>query len=153
MRLDASALTRLERVFDLQMWAFGCDARHPDGNLFARRGMRCAPPAPGAATSSTWSELRAGLHVALCSTGVDVAREGRTLSLQRGPLERQLRGQPPAMLSELAMWILRWEAWVDAVAGATWRDEALASRRRPAPWNGAGLRSEWSRFVRDFAAT
>ncbi len=142
--LDARALTRLERVFDLQMWAFGCDARHPRGNLFAARGMRCTPPPPGAARSSVWSEAAGACVVELCSTGVTVTREGRSLRLERGPLGPQLRAQPLELLPELAQWVLGWERWVDENAGASWRDETLASRRRPAPWSTSGLRAEWN---------
>ncbi len=142
--LDARTLTRLERLFDLQMWAFGCDARHPGGNLFARRGMTCTPPPPGAAVSSTWHEVQGALTISLASTGVTVTRGRESLLLQRGPLEPQLRHQPIELLSDFAAWVLAWEAWVDTTAGASWRDEALSSRRRPAQWNTAGLRAEWA---------
>lgn len=136
---DARTLTRLERLFDLQMWAFGCDARHVGGNLFARRGLVRTAPAAGAATSSTWSDAT----VSLSSTGVTVTRGAETLLLQRGPLGPQLRDQPSALLRDFAAWVLEWEAWVATTVGATWRDEALNARTRPAPWNAAGLRAEW----------
>lgn len=142
--LDARTLTRLERVFDLQMWAFGCDARHPQGNLFAKRGMHCTPPPRGSAQSSVWSECDGDCVVALSSTGVHVTRDERSLRLQRGALEPQLRAQSAAMLRDLAAWILEWESWVDEVAGRAWREQALASRTRPAPWNASGLRDQWA---------
>lgn len=136
---DARTLTKWERVFDLQMWAFGCDARHPGGNLFARRGLRRSPPPEGSALSSTWTDG----EVSLSSLGVTVTREGRSLFVQRGPLGPQLRGQPVELLAVLAAWVLSWEAWVGSEVGATWRDESLSSRKRPAPWNASGLRDEW----------
>lgn len=132
-------LSRLERVFDLQMWAFGCDARHPGGNLFAKKGMQRTAPPEGSALSSTWSES----NVSLSSLGIRITRGEQSLFVQRGPLGPQLREQPVELLSELATWILNWEAWVDANVSATWRDQALASRVRPAPWTAAGLRAEW----------
>ena len=143
---DARTLARLERVIDLQMWAFGCDARHPSGNLFARRGMKCRPPPSGEARSSVWCECDGPCVVELCSTGITFTRDDNTLCVQRGALQSQLREQPVELLRELARWILRWEAWVDEVAGVTWRDEALASRTRPARWSARGLRDEWAAF-------
>lgn len=141
--LDARTLTKLERVFDLQMWAFGCDARHRDGNLFARRGMTRTPAPEGSALSSTWTDG----EVSLSSLGVRVTRGERSLFIQRGPLGPQLKEQPVELLSELATWILKWEAWVDSSVSATWRDESLASRVRPAPWNASELRDEWRQLT------
>ncbi|MGV3624118.1 MAG: hypothetical protein ACO1OB_25095 [Archangium sp.] len=136
--LDARRLSKLERVFDLQMWAFGCDARHPSGNLFAKKGMRRTPPPEGTALSSTWSDDT----VSLSSPGLRITRDSKSLFIQRGPLAPQLRDQPVELLSDLAAWVLEWEAWVDSIS-ATWRDESLSSRVRPAPWNADGLRSAW----------
>ncbi len=140
---DARTLSQLERLFDLQMWAFGCDARHAGGNLFARRGMTRTPPPPGAATSSTWSDA----VVSLSSTGVTVVRGAHALRLTRGALGPQLRGQPTALLRDFAAWVLAWEAWVDAEAGATWREVTLSSRQRPAAWSSAGLRRAWAALL------
>ncbi|PZR15052.1 MAG: hypothetical protein DI536_09770 [Archangium gephyra] len=141
--LDARTLTKLERLFDLQMWAFGCDARHTDGNLFARRGMQRTPAPEGSGLSSTWSEL----NVSLSSLGLRVTRGERSLFLQRGPLAPQLRDQSVELLADLAAWVLAWEAWVDQTVSDAWRDEALASRRRPAPWNARELRALWAELL------
>lgn len=138
--LDARTVTKLERLFDLQMWAFGCDARHPGGNLFANKGMQRTAAPEGSALSSTWTEA----NVSLSSLGVRVTHGGKSLFVQRGPLAPQLRDQPLELLPELATWILNWEAWVDANVSPTWRDEALLSRKRPAPWNARELREAWA---------
>jgi hypothetical protein len=138
-----SDLARLERLFDLQMWAFGCDARHPEGNLFARRGMECMPPPPGAARSSTRTEQVGGVTVRLSSLGLSVRRGERELSLARGPLGRAL-AQAPELLPVAAEWVLAWERWVDQEAGPGWRGESLLTRRRPAHLDAAALRAAWA---------
>lgn len=143
MTLDQRTLGRLEKLFDLQMWAFGCDARRPEGNLFAARGMRPTPPPPGSALSSTWREMLGELAIELSSAGVTVSAGGKQLTLQRGPLGPQLRGAAAELLPALAAWILDWEAWVDLHVGPEWRPATLARRRKPAPWTTAGLRAQW----------
>jgi hypothetical protein len=141
---DARTLSRLEKVIDLQMWAFGCDARRAEGNLFAARGMRCTPPGPHERVSSTWSEAWNDSTVELSSRGLEVHLGGRSLRLQRGPVGPQLREAPVELLPVLAAWVLEWERWVAERCGANWRDETLRQRQRPAPWNADALRSEWS---------
>lgn len=64
--------------------------------------------------------------------------------LQRGALGPQLRHAPRELVSLAARWVLEWEAWVTARRGERWRDETLRARRRPAPFDAAGLRAEWS---------
>jgi hypothetical protein len=140
---DARTLSRLEKLFDLQMWAFGCDARRAEGNLFAVRGMSCCPPPAGSAVSSTWNETFRAATIELSSAGVKLRRGGSQLLLQRGPLGPQLRGAEPELVSLFASWVLEWEAWVDLTVGLGWRPSTLAQRKRPAPWNVKGLRAEW----------
>lgn len=140
---DARTLSRLEKLFDLQMWAFGCDARRAEGNLFAVRGMWCCPAPPGSALSSTWSEVFEEATIELSSAGVTLRLEGKQLALQRGPLGPQLRGSTPDLICLFARWVLEWEAWVDLTAGNNWRPATLAQRKRPPPWNVTGLRAEW----------
>lgn len=141
---DARTLNRLEKVVDLQMWAFGCDARRPEGNLFAARGMRCSPPPVGEQVSSTWSELWQGATIALSSRGLELQQGERRLCLQRGPLGPQLRDAPLELLPVLATWVLEWERWVEAVCGTHWRDATLRQRQRPARWDAHALRDQWS---------
>lgn len=143
MTFDHRTLGRLEKLFDLQMWAFGCDARRADGNLFATRGMHPTPPPPGSAVSSTWRETLAESTIELSSAGVTVSAGERQLTLQRGPLGPQLRGASVDLLPVLAGWVLDWEAWVDTCVGPEWRATTLAQRRRPSPWSAAGLRQQW----------
>lgn len=143
LRLDNRAVSRLEKLFDLQMWAFGCDARRAEGNLFAARGMRHTPPPPGCAWSSTWSETIGDLSIELGSAGVTVSEGEGQLKLQRGPLGPQLRGASAELLLAFARWVLNWEAWVEQQAGSAWRGSTLALRRRPSPWTAAGLREQW----------
>ncbi len=141
---DQRTLTRLEKVVDLQMWAFGCDARCPDGSLFAARGMQRTPPPAGSALSSTWSETWNGAVVELSTLGIRLRRGAEEVLLERGPLGPQLQHAPRELVALAARWVLDWEAWVDARRGAGWRDETLRARRRPAPFDSAALRDEWS---------
>ena len=143
MTFDNRTLSRLEKLFDLQMWAFGCDARRVEGNLFAARGMHPSPPPPGSAVSSTWRETLAEFAIELSSAGVTVSRGELRLTLQRGPLGPQLRGASADLLPALASWVLDWESWVDGYVGPAWRPETLAQRRRPAPWSVTGVREQW----------
>jgi hypothetical protein len=143
MKFDNQTLGRLEKLFDLQMWAFGCDARRPEGNLFAARGMRPTPPPPGSALSSTWRETLGAFAIELSSAGVTLGEGSKQLTLRRGPLGPQLRGAAVELLPALAAWVLTWEAWVDAQVGSEWRQTTLALRRRPSPWSVAGLREQW----------
>lgn len=140
---DARTLSRLEKLFDLQMWAFGCDARRAAGNLFAVRGMRCSPSPAGSALSSSWSETFRSAALELSSAGVMLRRGESQLLLQRGPLGPQLRGAEPELVSLFASWVLEWEAWVDLTVGVGWRPSTLAQRKRPAPWNANGMRAAW----------
>jgi hypothetical protein len=140
---DDRTNTRLEKLFDLQMWAFGCDARRAEGNLFAVRGMcRIAPP-PGSALSSTWRETVGEAAIELSSAGVTVRTGTEQLTLQRGPMGPQLRGAPAGLFAIFARWVLTWEAWVESQVGAEWRAFTLAQRRRPAPWSARGMREQW----------
>jgi hypothetical protein len=143
MTFDNRSLSRLEKLFDLQMWAFGCDARRPEGNLFAVRGMRRAAPPPGSALSSTWSETVGELAIELSSAGVTVSAAGKQLKLQRGPLGPQLRGASAELLPALSRWVLNWESWVDVRAGSEWRPATLAQRRKPSPWSADEMRQQW----------
>ncbi|MDP2269579.1 MAG: hypothetical protein Q8K32_02535 [Archangium sp.] len=145
--LDDRTLSRLEKLFDLQMWSFGCDARRAGGNLFALRGMRCMPAPAGSALSSTWSETAGELTIELSSAGVTVRAHDRTLTLQRGPLGPQLRDVSTELLSALASWVLTWEAWVDLQQGPDWRPQTLAQRRRPSPWTADELRQQWRQLA------
>ncbi len=140
---DDRTNTRLEKLFDLQMWAFGCDARRAEGNLFAARGMSRIPPPPGSACSSTWRETVGEVAIELSSTGVTVRTEREQLTLQRGPMGPQLRGAPAELLAVFARWVLNWEAWVESQVSPEWRAITLAQRRRPAPWSARGMREQW----------
>lgn len=130
--LEPHLLMRLERLFDQQMWAFGCDVRRPGDNLLARRGLVRRAAEPGAPGSGVWQGEEDGLTLALSSVGVAAARGGLALHLRRDPMGRQLVGVSPSLLAELFCWFARYEDWVATVAEPGWRGRALASRtRRP----------------------
>ncbi|MEW6435333.1 MAG: hypothetical protein AB1730_27885 [Myxococcota bacterium] len=146
MDLSDRELSRLEKLFDQQMWALGRDVQSSVGNLLARRALTRRPAPDGAAVSSTWVDEARGVE--LSSAGVRVMHPRGALFLGRGPLKPQLQGAPTAALGALAGWFSDYEAWVDVEAGPAWRAESLALRTRPARFTPAEARAAWAALHR-----
>lgn len=149
MDLGDRELSRLEKLFDQQMWALGRDVQAPLGNLLALRGLTRRPAPEGAAVSSTWVDAARGVE--LSSAGVRVTHPRGALFLDRGPLKPQLRGAPAVALGALAGWFADYEAWVQHAAGPAWRADSLRLRTRPARFTPDEAREAWAALHRRLA--
>lgn len=153
MTIDGRTANRLERLFDQQMWLFGCDVRRPGDNLLARRGLTRTAPVPGAQTSGTWSGREGELGLAMSSVGVTASWRGQSVRLEREPLRRQLEPGASQALRQLCVWFAAYEAWVVEVAGLAWREAALASRSRRPFVMAADVSAAWAALGREVGST
>ena len=125
----------LERLFDQQMWAFGRDVNSPHGNLLAWRGLVRSPPPQGSKVSSTWTDCGEP-RVALSSTGLILdGGGGLTLTMERGPLQKQLRDANEEPLRVLTRWCATYELNLQT-AYPGWREASLGLRSKR-PWCSA----------------
>ena len=150
----------LLELIDRQMWFFGCDIRHPAGNLLLAHGFdRVRPPAeiPGGTTryerqtsdhtrlelwgwgalwiSEPGHALAIRRHVATpkwIDTAPDVAFMWRYQELDQA-LEKAAPADVPAarrQLAAFAEWVVAYEQWVRSHAEPHWRARCTSDRPR-----------------------
>lgn len=137
------------------MWCWGCDVRHPDGNLLIRhRLMRHASPDPRF-HSAYRAILPGGTYLTLWGWGIWSAnREWGTLFIPRshfrpqytahaqlcpsvwqvthiprmnGPCDPSEHRSAHCLLHHTFLWVSRYETWVQTVMGPGYRERAVAS--------------------------
>jgi hypothetical protein len=147
----------LAELLDQQMWFFGRDIQHPDGNLLLRFGFdRSRPPVAVSGTSRYIIATHAGVLV-LWGWGA-VWRDADPLALlmrRHGPGPRLISARSPlddvwahtalagtparsdadrarldALLTDFAGWVSEYEQWARATCGEPWRQECAALRPR-----------------------
>jgi hypothetical protein len=145
-------------VLDFQMWCWGQDVHHPDGNLLLAAGLvRHRPPAGEEGSTCYRVALPSGAEVLLWGFGVVCRTAGesalvlkrhafalrlvpaarltdafwRPTQLPRGALVRSVSEAAlvRARFAELTAWMAGYERRTIAAVGAAWRHEC--ARRRP----------------------
>lgn len=146
----------LAELLDQQMWFFGCDIRHPEGNLLLTHGFaRERPPAEVSNGTSRYTQHTPDGRLVLWGWGVLWAPPSAPAVLLRrhGAGPRLLREVPdtttlweykqadrlPArtcaedpsyVLGSFARWVVRWEREVRGTFGDAWRARCAADRPR-----------------------
>ncbi len=173
MNLPASRRRSLVRdladALRQQMYFWGCDVRHPSGNLLAQVGMEriARPSAEGEGTSRyqmPWQNGVVELH-GFCAGWYSSEADGALYIRGRNALTRCRGGAPltpgqyeperlaPATREELLMlvrplidWVVAYEEWAEQAAGAAHRARcwaALHTLRRGQPWLAPAQAREW----------
>jgi len=147
----------LAELLDQQMWFFGRDIQHPDGNLLLRFGFSRERPPSEVSGTSRYAIATDGGTLVLWGWGA-VWRDGHPHALllrRHGPGPRLISAQgaldsvwahtalvgTPAqsdaesarlhtLLRDFAAWVHHYEQWVRTTCGEAWRAECAALRPR-----------------------
>jgi hypothetical protein len=158
LALSSEAFDRhlVAELIDRQMWFFGCDIRHPSGNLLVAAGFRRdRPPAEVANGTSRYALDAPSARLVLWGWGVLwmpthspavlLRRHGTGPRLLRHPPEvndlwqyTQADRLPSAHdadatvtgLTSFARWVGTWERHVRQHCGEAWRRQCAADRSR-----------------------
>lgn len=147
----------LAELLDQQMWFFGRDIQHPDGNLLLRFGFARERPPVGVSGTSRYTLATPAGSLTLwgwgalwCDTGpraLLMRRHGPGPRLvaaaethqsvwahtaipdTRAPIGADVR-RVGTLLAEFAGWVQHYERWVRATCGESWRQECAGLRPR-----------------------
>jgi hypothetical protein len=146
----------LAELLDQQMWFFGCDIRHPGGNLLLAKGfVRDRPPAEISSGTSRYAGHTPEGRLVLWGWGVLWMAPGAPAGLLRrhgsGPRllcappdtsslweykqadalpTRESAAESLRVVASFARWVVRWESAVRTSCGDAWRARCAADRPR-----------------------
>ncbi len=167
---------RAAALLDQQLWCWGRDVVHPQGNVLLRLGMcHYRPMLPGRACSPSYTgELSSGGQITLWGFGVFLGKLGQGgVYIHRfgfTPLytsQHQIVGvgsseelpplTPPAsaeewqrvrgLVVELASWIAHYEHWAVENLGLEYRRRCLAQRGQPPVVPAEKMASAWEQLA------
>lgn len=158
-------LGKAARGLAQQMVWWGCDVRHPSGNMLVRYGMG-RTPSPGLTGTSCyqmgWEGGWIELHGAAASWTSGDSRDGMVFTRDRGRIALWNGERPPVpgleyghqgSVSErweaalpMLRWIAGYEKWIDGQLGPQWRQACRRHIRRlprGKPWLAPKEALDW----------
>lgn len=163
------------RLLDMQFWRWGCDVKHPTGNLLVRFGFRRIPsPVPDSSKTSVYVlEDAPSIHIVLRGSAAFYGKDRLGGLLLRRfdsqpyrtpsshleelphtpndlpPLERyrQADQQCPELTRELFCWIAKYEAWIAREVGIQHVEDSLELWGKRPVVEAAELEGEWLKLA------
>jgi hypothetical protein len=157
-------------LLNQQIWCWGCDVKHPEGNLMLRCGFERRRPPRGIMGCSQY-QLKMKRHrmIRLWGWGVLYCREGEGLFIQRYlfmpqtvnaaglaqriwmpqqiaprmPRDSTERAAASSRLAELCDWIDGYERWVRKACGLHYRIDCLVRWNKPIAASANQMASRW----------
>lgn len=170
---------RALRLLDLQLWCWGRDVRHPEGNLLLRNGFqRERPPKTTAGSSAYHLRTAGGLELTLWGYGIHARRPNEpgvflkrfgfaprwtpasTNTTRHRHVQDWKHARAPrhdeeqllilSLLRDLTDWIAQYENEINDAIGLGWREQCLRNWHKEACVPATALASAWAELTEHF---